>query len=170
MTLNKVSNRLAAQAERALFAPTFWRCVDHLFSSGYEFPVLLKAITGLHRKSSRPSTVTAWLLVALFVMQPIVSFLAAPALVSTSQGEYIFVCTLKGITQVQLDGNAEHIDSSDPCPALQLIQQLASGNLNSQDQTPAVAPQLVSSNLFQIPLPLQQNYQHYSSRAPPSFS
>jgi hypothetical protein len=114
----------------------------------------------------------AWALVAVFLLQPLLAYLATPVLLHDTKGMSVVVCTLQGekIINVDIpgltdDGGTEH------CPALKLYQLAGSVQITE----PPLAPMRV---LLMVHF-LDQTAAHahhllhfsaYSTRAPPALS
>ena len=50
-------------------------------------------------------TRTAWILVAGFWLQPLLTYLATPWLAEDARGHVVFICTLNGLKAVQVEHN-----------------------------------------------------------------
>lgn len=82
----------------------------------------------------------AWVLVACFLFQPVLAYLATPSMVQTSDGITVVVCTLQGEKAVELDlPSPVHEPGSDHCPALQLFQIAGTGVTEHPLRTAALA-------------------------------
>ena len=79
-------------------------------------------------------SITAWVLVAGFLLQPLLSYLVTPWATADARGHLVVMCTLNGLKQVYVDpadpDQTTQVDS-ESCPALTLWQ------LASSAQTPA---------------------------------
>lgn len=126
--------------------------------------------TACRRLSRRVSTFTVWVLIAGFLLQPVLAYLVTPVLAHDAKGQQIVICTLKGAKSVRVDlpaiadqgGDAEH------CSALKLYQMAGTAQL-------AEAPVLPPVVLYSIAV-VDQTARHahralhfsaYSTRAPP---
>ncbi len=113
--------------------------------------------------------VTVWVLITGMLLQPVLTYLATPMLMTGSNGRNTVICTLKGMSKVYLDFETGRVSPVDEdCSALQLI------DLASSAAVPGV-PGLVPVTLHFLGLIDQTaDHQHhalyfsaYSSRAPP---
>lgn len=122
------------------------------------------------RRSTRLTVVG--MLLAIFLLQPILAYLATPVLVHDTKGMSVVLCTLQGekVIHVDIPGLSDD-DGSEHCPALKLYQ--IAGTL--QIVEPPLAPMLV----LQVLHLLDQTADHahhalhfsaYSTRAPPALS
>lgn len=121
--------------------------------------------------SNRP---VIYVLLAIFLLQPVVTYLAAPWFDMSENGIVEASCTLNGTKFEPLSTDsdlAKLLAEDDFCPALEL-QDLASSVLE------VALPKLIHSKLYIVGLVDQTakhqhhflHYSSYSSRAPPVFS
>lgn len=130
-------------------------------------------------RSSQPQAVSnnrfpVLVLLAVFLLQPVATYLAAPWFDLNESGLVEATCTLNGSKFEQLDPESslgKLLAEDDFCPALELVD-LASSVLEMK------LPEIASAHLYLIGL-LDQTGQHqhhylhysaYSSRAPPFIS
>lgn len=116
--------------------------------------------------------VTAWVLIAGFLLQPVLAYLVTPIVAHDAQGQQVVICTLKGQKLVTI-GNLQLADNQDTehCSALKLYQMASAAQVSE----PPLAPQLT---LYAVEvLDQTANHQHhslhfsaYSTRAPPAIS
>ena len=118
---------------------------------------------------TRP-TITSWLLIAGFLLQPVLTYLVTPLVAHDGEGRQVVVCTLKGEKLVTLElpqladsGDTEH------CAALKLYQLAGTAQVAQPPAVPALLLYAVGR--------LQQGADHrytpghfsaYSTRAPPT--
>ncbi|OOZ13614.1 hypothetical protein [Solemya velum gill symbiont] len=75
------------------------------------------------RQSQSKRTATAWLLIGVFMLQPVITFFASPAFMNDSDGRMVVVCTLYGLEEIYVeDGMLISEAESDYCPAVELMQ------------------------------------------------
>lgn len=120
--------------------------------------------------SRRQRAITAWVLIAGILLQPILTFLASPWFTEDGQGHLTVICTLEGLKEVYVDDSSPLTQQTDDeyCPALELIQLVGSAH---QVAPPVIAPLalyfvgLVDQTYDQEHHSL--HYSAYSTRAPP---
>ena len=111
----------------------------------------------------------AWVLIAGFLLQPVLAYLVTPIVAHDGKGQKVVICTLKGSKQVtiELPPLAEN-EETEHCSALKLYQIASAAQL----ATPLIPPAV---RLYSVEL-LQQTATHhhrslhfsaYSTRAPP---
>jgi hypothetical protein len=115
---------------------------------------------------------TTWLLVAGFLLQPVLAYLVTPLIAHDAAGQQVVVCTLEGQKLVTLDlPSAGEGQGSEHCSALKLFQMAGSAAPSS----PLLPPDV---GLYAIG-PLDQNADHphrtlhfsaYATRAPPTYA
>lgn len=115
---------------------------------------------------------TAWVLIAGFLLQPVLAYLVTPIVTHDAHGQQVVICTLKGQKLVTIEG-LQLADNQDTehCSALKLYQMASAAQVSE----PPLAPQLT---LYAVEvLDQTANHQHhrlhfsaYSTRAPPAFS
>lgn len=120
----------------------------------------------------RGGPVTAWILVACFLLQPVLAYLVTPLIAHDAGGQQVVVCTLKGQKLVTLDlAPAGEGQGSEHCSALKLFQMAGSAALSTPPLPPDVGLYAIGS--------LEQTAEHqhrtrhfspYSTRAPPASS
>lgn len=93
---------------------------------------------GSTSRPTRRSPTLAWVLIAAFLLQPLLAYLATPVLGHGSDGRRVVVCTLKGQRLAEEDrlrrDGAPDRPATDLCPAQQLYQ------LGGTTPIPASAP------------------------------
>ena len=112
---------------------------------------------------------TTWVLIAGFLMQPVLAYLVTPLVTHDVAGQQIVVCTLQGqkIVSIDLPQLADEQDV-EHCSALKLYQMASS----TQESEPPIAPTV---SLYVVALLDQTadqphrslHFSAYSSRAPP---
>lgn len=117
-------------------------------------------------------TFTTWVLIAGFLLQPVLAYLVTPVFAHDEQGNRVVVCTLKGAKLVTLD-LPQLADNSDTehCAALKLYQMAGTAQIAQAPAVPAVS-------LYSIELRDQTadqtdralHFSAYSTRAPPLFA
>ena len=120
--------------------------------------------------SHRRHKSTAWSLVFSILLQPVIAYLATPAVAQDQRGHYVLLCTLKGLQEVYVEGGQESVAAADEeyCPALKLF------NLVSGAKT-ATAFQVPDPGLYTLAFPdirlerpvILHNPSVYPIRAPP---
>ena len=114
----------------------------------------------------------AWVLVAGFLLQPVLAYLVTPIVAHDTKGQQVVVCTLKGsrLITLELPQLADN-EQTEHCSALKLYQMAGT----TQVSEPPAVPQI---SLYSIGL-IEQTAQHdhrslhfsaYSTRAPPVIS
>lgn len=121
------------------------------------------------RQSQSNRTATAWLLIGVLLLQPLVTFLASPWFTNDQQGNLVVVCTLYGLEEIYVEnGIAINEAAEEHCPALELMQ--ISGSAYQPE------PPLLASALFYSIGQVDQtsthqhhslHYSAYHTRAPP---
>lgn len=121
------------------------------------------------RCPAKVQTVTTWVLIVGFLLQPILGYLVTPILTQDSSGQAVVVCTLKGHKTVFVDfpplvgeNDSEH------CSALQLYQIAGTGQLAAPPVMPAIS--LYAAALLDQTAQFEDRSLHfsaYSTRAPP---
>lgn len=118
---------------------------------------------------SPPSRPVAWLLVACFLLQPVLAYLATPSVTRTADGVMVVVCTLQGEKTVRLDlPSPAHEPGTDHCAALQLFQIAGTGVTGQPLRAPALA--LFAIGVVDTPTPVRHAlpvFAAYAPRAPP---
>lgn len=119
----------------------------------------------------QPDTVV-WVLLAAFLLQPVLTYLATPLVTHDTQGQQIVICTLQGEKSVLLDlPGPDADDGAEHCPALKLYQ--IAGTL--QIVEPPLPPMLVLQMLHLLDQTAEHahhalHFSAYSTRAPPALS
>lgn len=127
------------------------------------------SINRLGRCPKRPRAITAWVLIAGFLLQPVLAYLVTPVLMHDTQGQQVVICTLKGqkILNVDIPQLADN-DQTEHCAALKLYQVAGTTPISRPPAVPVVI-------LYAVQL-LEQTAEHshhslhfsaYSTRAPP---
>ena len=112
---------------------------------------------------------TTWLLIAGFLLQPILGYLVTPIVMHNDQGQKIVICTLKGekVISINVPQLADNADT-EHCSALKLYQMAGLAQISEPPALPAVVLYFVEM------LDQTAAYEHrvlhfsaYSTRAPP---
>ena len=122
------------------------------------------------------SRAALWLLVASFLLQPVLTYLITPVVAHAANGEKILVCTLQGSKWVTVDlsgPGAEPASAGLPgaehCQALKLFQAAGSGLTLTPPALPVLARYAVAQP---APRPVHRHHQPqlppYTGRAPPA--
>jgi hypothetical protein len=117
----------------------------------------------------RRRTPLAWLLVALILLQPVVTYLATPWFAQDDAGHYVTMCTLEGEKRVFVGDLLGDTDTdSEHCPALKLLQLAES----ARAPTPLEAPLRALYAVTLLEQTARQahhdlHFSAYASRAPP---
>lgn len=116
--------------------------------------------------------VTAWILIAGFLLQPVLAYLVTPVVAHDQQGHQVVVCTLKGqklvtVTLPQLADN----EGTEHCSALKLYQMAGTASL----PTPPLAPVVSLYAVTLVDQTAQRDHRSlhfsaYATRAPPALS
>jgi len=113
--------------------------------------------------------IVAWLLIAGFLMQPVLAYLVTPIVAHDAKGVTVVMCTLKGKKLVTLDiPLTADADAAEHCAALKLYQIASAAQVAEPPLTPAVS--LYSVELLDQTAGHQHHSLHfsaYASRAPP---
>jgi hypothetical protein len=116
--------------------------------------------------------VVAWVLIAGFLLQPVLAYLVTPILVHDGNDRQVVICTLKGTKRVTLElpQRADH-DETEHCSALKLYQMANTTQVSEPPVSPDVS--FYSVELIQQTGGHQHRLLHfsaYSTRAPPQIS
>ena len=111
-----------------------------------------------------------WLLIATFLLQPILAYLVTPLVAQDANGQQVVICTLEGERVVDLalplPTGGEDVEH---CPALQLYQIAGAAPLPAVLPSPATVLYVAENT---APLTLAETRSRsgsaYSSRAPPA--
>jgi len=130
---------------------------------------------GKHGRQRRARSIpagTTWVLIAGFLLQPVLAYLVTPIATHDSAGRQVVVCTLQGTKQVTLDlpQLADNADT-EHCSALKLYQMASSAQI-SRPPMPASVSLYVVALLDQTAERAHRtlHFSAYSTRAPPSIS
>lgn len=121
--------------------------------------------------SSRYQTSILWVLVACFLLQPLLAYLVTPMVSKDAKGVHVVICTLEGTKEVfvelpSIDGQ-DNVELED-CPALKLYQVAGATQISLPQPVPVVSFFVVA-----VIDPTADHEHHslhfsaYSSRAPP---
>jgi len=120
---------------------------------------------------SRRSLV-AWVLIAGFLLQPVLAYLVTPIVTHDVKGQQVVMCTLQGNKLITLDlPQLADNDQTEHCSALKLYQMAGAVQVSEPPVPPAVS--LYSVQLLEQTAAHQHRSLHfsaYSTRAPPSIS
>jgi hypothetical protein len=130
----------------------------------------------MHSRNSNPRrrtrsqrAVAAWLLIAGFLLQPVLAYLVTPLVAHNGNGETIVVCTLKGAKLVTLElPPLTDNEDTEHCAALKLYQMAGSAAVSEPTPSPSVS--LYSVGLLEQTAYRSHRTLHfsaYSTRAPP---
>jgi hypothetical protein len=126
---------------------------------------------GRHAGRQPTSAFTTWVLIAGFLLQPVLAYLVTPIVVH-ADGQQVVMCTLKGSKLVMID--LPHLadnDQTEHCSALKLYQMAGTSQISDPSLSTSVS--LYSVELLEQTADLQHRSLHfsaYSTRAPPSLS
>lgn len=121
--------------------------------------------------SNRAYVITAWVLIAGFLCQPILTYLVTPMKVTDKQGFTAVICTLKGMQKevfIELPSISGEQVGTEDCSAIKLYQLAGATQVSLPFEAPAVV--LYSVGLVDQTAKHQHHVLHfsaYSSRAPP---
>jgi hypothetical protein len=120
----------------------------------------------------RRRAVTSWVLIAAFLLQPVLTYLVTPIVAHDMQGQQIVICTLQGERLVTLDiPELAGSEDTEHCPALKLYQIASISQLSEPPAVPAI--QLYAVAFLEQTASLAHHALHfsaYSTRAPPALS
>ncbi len=110
-----------------------------------------------------------WVLIAGFLLQPVLAYLVTPIVAHDGKGRQVVVCTLQGskLVTLELPPLADN-DDTEHCAALKLYQIAGTAQVSQPPETPVLALYAVQL-LEQIPVH-QRHALHvsvYATRAPP---
>jgi hypothetical protein len=131
-----------------------------------------RTLTGFHHLAWASHAGTVWILIAGFLLQPVLAYLVTPVLTHDVKGQQVVVCTLKGERVVTLDipqlaGDQE----TEHCAALKLYQMAGSAQVAEPPVVPAIALYIVHrSDQTAGHADQSLRFSAYSTRAPPSLS
>ncbi len=113
----------------------------------------------------------AWILIAGFLLQPVLTYLVTPVVGHDLGGQHVVVCTLNGSKIVTLDLASDAVpafDNSDHCPALKLFQMAGAVQL-SQPVAPPFRVLFAAHATDQTSDRLHRSlrFSAYATRAPP---
>ena len=124
------------------------------------------------RCSRRQRAFTTWVLIAGFLLQPVLAYLVTPLVTHDQKGQQVVVCTLKGQKLVTLDiPQLADNEDSEHCAALKLYQMASATQISNPPLAPAVS--LYSVEMLDQTTDHQHRSLHfsaYSTRAPPALS
>jgi hypothetical protein len=110
-----------------------------------------------------------WLLVALVLLQPVLTYLATPWFAQDDEGHYLTLCTLEGERRVYVGDLFGDVDTEpEHCPALKLLQLAESARTPAPLEPPLralYAVALLEQTADRPDYPL--HFSAYASRAPP---
>lgn len=127
---------------------------------------------GIATCSRRQRAFAAWILIAGFLLQPVLAYLVTPLVTHDQKGQQVVVCTLKGQKIVTLDIHqlADNHDS-EHCAALKLYQMAGATQISNPPASPSIS--LYSVEMLDQTVDHQRHSLHfpaYSTRAPPALS
>jgi hypothetical protein len=78
------------------------------------------------------------LLIFSILLQPVVAYLATPAVAQDQRGHYVLLCTLKGLQEVYIEGGQASVAAADEeyCPALKLFNLISGAKTATAFQVP----------------------------------
>jgi len=114
-------------------------------------------------------TLVAWVLIAGFLLQPVLAYLVTPIVAHDGKGQQIVICTLKGskLVTLELPALADN-DGTEHCAALKLYQLAGAVQISEPPVCPALS--LYSVEILDQTAAHQHRTLHfsaYSTRAPP---
>ncbi len=123
-------------------------------------------------RSGRGRSTVAWVLIAGFLLQPVLAYLVTPILAHDKKGRQVVICKQNGTRLVTLElPPLSDNDETEHCSALKLFQIAGTAQVSTPPATPEVT-------LYAVEL-LEQTATHqhhslffsaYSTRAPPRIS
>ena len=118
----------------------------------------------------------AWVLIAGFLLQPVLTYLVTPMVSHDNQGRSVVLCTLKGQKRVVIDlppsfHDAQNQLDNEHCTALKLFQMASATQL----PPPVAAPLALLYSVTVVDQTADEahrslHFSAYSSRAPPHLS
>ncbi len=115
---------------------------------------------------------TAWVLIAGFLLQPVLAYLVTPVLTHDVKGQQVAVCTLQGEKVVTLDiPQLSGEQQTEHCSALKLYQMAGAAQVAEPPVVPPIALYIVqwSDQTAEI-AHHSLHFSAYPARAPPAFS
>ena len=102
------------------------------------------------------------------LLYPLLTYLVTPLVQSHTEGQWVVVCTLQGEQAVLIDFESVSDSVPEACPALKLLQILATADKAVLPEVPTqILHALAPSPVF-VPHPYAAPHARaYSSRAPP---
>jgi hypothetical protein len=112
-----------------------------------------------------------WVLIAVFLCQPILAYLATPMAVIDRNGSYSMVCTLQGMQVKLVTEQSSIADKQVPdeeCPAIKLLQMIGSTQISLPPVTPFFCLNAIGLNDQAADRSHRQlHFSAYPCRAPP---
>ena len=115
---------------------------------------------------------TSWVLVAGFLLQPILAYLVTPIVMHDVAGQQVVVCTLQGSKVVTIDiPQLADNEQTEHCSALKLYQIAGTAQISQPPPIPVVSLYSIQS-LDQTAAHSHRSlhFSAYSTRAPPLLS
>ena len=114
----------------------------------------------------------AWVLVAGFLLQPVLAYLVTPIVAHDAEGQQVVICTLKGsrLVTLELPPLADN-EQTEHCSALKLYQMAGTAQVSEPPPIPQIS--LYSVELIEQTALHERRSLHfsaYSTRAPPVIS
>ena len=115
---------------------------------------------------------TAWVLIAGFLLQPVLAYLVTPVLTHDVKGQQVVVCTLQGEKVVTLDiPQLADEQQTEHCSALKLYQMAGTAQVAEPPVVPPIALYIVQwSDQTAEFAHHSLHFSAYPARAPPSVS
>lgn len=114
----------------------------------------------------------AWVLIAGFLLQPVLAYLVTPVLTHDVKGQQVVVCTLQGEKLVTLD-IPQRVDEqqTEHCSALKLYQMVGTAQVAEPPAVPPIALYVVQwSDQTADVAHHSLHFSAYPARAPPTVS
>ena len=115
---------------------------------------------------------TSWVLVAGFLLQPVLAYLVTPIVMHDTGGQQVVVCTLQGSKVVTLDiPQLAENEQTEHCSALKLYQIAGTAQISQPPPIPVVSLYSIQA-LDQTAVHSHRSlhFSAYSTRAPPHLS
>lgn len=126
-------------------------------------PDISQRLIAVHRRA-----LLVWILIAGFLLQPVLAYLVTPVLTHDVKGQQIVICTLQGEKTITIDLPSLADESTEHCSALKLYQMAGAAQVSQPPDVPDVV--LYAVQLVDHTAQLSHRRLHfsaYSTRAPP---
>lgn len=128
------------------------------------------------RRSAGSRSVVTWVLIAGFLLQPVLAYLVTPMIGHDAQGRTVVLCTLKGEKLVTIDipsafDQSDDHQDTEHCSALKLFQMASTAQASPEFSAMPIVLYAIASLHQTADLPHRSlHFSAYSTRAPPIVS